>query len=115
MPKDEMENEANRKSERISGHDPLRLATLAGVFALMVLSFLILRLMDQISTGLNSRLSKIEKQLEDIGGKPDTAAVKTAPRRGPDPSRVYTINTAGAPTKGSPAAKVTIAEFSDFQ
>jgi protein-disulfide isomerase len=34
---------------------------------------------------------------------------------GPDPAKVYTVNTAGAPSKGSPTAPIVIAEFSDYQ
>ncbi len=36
-------------------------------------------------------------------------------RRGPDPSKVYTLASAGSPSKGAANAKVTIVEFSDFQ
>jgi hypothetical protein len=36
-------------------------------------------------------------------------------RSGPDPNKVYKINTAGAPAKGPGGAKVTLVEFSDFQ
>jgi protein-disulfide isomerase len=43
------------------------------------------------------------------------ASRAAAPARGPDPNRVYTLKTAGAPFKGPESAPVTIAEFSDFQ
>jgi hypothetical protein len=39
----------------------------------------------------------------------------TAPSSGPDPNRVYVINTDGTPVEGPPVAAITIAEFSDFQ
>jgi len=42
-------------------------------------------------------------------------AAAPAPRRGPDPNKVYSVNIAGAPIKGPETAKVTIVEFSDFQ
>ena len=35
--------------------------------------------------------------------------------RGPDPSRVYTIETASAPARGPDQAPVTVTEFGDFQ
>jgi hypothetical protein len=94
----------------------MRLATLAGILALVTISFLIWRSIDRIQTGLDSRLGQIEKRLVDVAGKMETAAARTPPvRRGPDPNRVYTINTAGAPVKGPAGAPITIAEFSDFQ
>ena len=34
---------------------------------------------------------------------------------GPDPAKVYPVNTDGAPTKGNPNAPIVIAEFSEFQ
>jgi len=115
MTRDQTQNEAGPEDNRKSNYDLIRLVTLGGVFVLMVISLLIVRLIDQASTGLNHRLTKIEKQLENVSGRTDNAAAKTPPRRGPDPNRVYSINTAGAPSKGSPIAEVTIAEFSDFQ
>ena len=33
----------------------------------------------------------------------------------PDPSRRYTLNTNGSPSRGNASAKITIVEFSDFQ
>lgn len=35
--------------------------------------------------------------------------------RGPDPDRVYAIDTASSPSKGPESAKVTVVEFLDFQ
>jgi protein-disulfide isomerase len=43
------------------------------------------------------------------------AAAPAKPRRGPDPSKVYKVKTEGSPIQGPKTAKVTIAEFSDFQ
>ena len=36
-------------------------------------------------------------------------------KRGPDPDKKHTIQTAGRPTKGKAKAKVEIVEFSDFE
>ncbi|MFQ5415826.1 MAG: DsbA family protein [Myxococcota bacterium] len=45
-----------------------------------------------------------------------TAAAPAAPRQQrPDPSKRYSVNTAGSPSKGPGSAKVTLVEFSDFQ
>jgi protein-disulfide isomerase len=36
-------------------------------------------------------------------------------QQGPDPNKVYTVKTDGAPAHGSPTAPIVIAEFSDYQ
>ena len=60
---------------------------------------------------LGTALSKIE-----VAGAPKPAAAPPAPKRGPDPSKVYDINLAGSPSKGGgEEAEVTVVEFSDFQ
>jgi len=76
------------------------------------------------STAIDSAAKQIPqfaeamKGLKAAGGNPAQAAAAPAPpprRRGPDPSKVYTVSTAGAPYKGAEDAKVTVVEFSDFQ
>ena len=62
--------------------------------------------LDQIDT----RLLQLSKKIEEVGKQ-----AAAPPLRGPDPNRVYTIKTDGAPVKGPLTAPVTIAEFSDFQ
>jgi protein-disulfide isomerase len=76
--------------------DPLALATLVCVVVMLTTSFWNL-------WNLNRRISAIE------------AVVAEARPAGPDPGRIYTVNTEGAPTKGPDNAPVTIVEFSDFQ
>ena len=62
---------------------------------------------------LNSNVVEAQKALQEVAkARPASAA---PPRRGPDPSKRYTIAANGAPAKGPQSAKVKIFEFSDFQ
>ncbi len=101
------------KPQMDQGGDRLRLATLAVVVVLLIISFSNWREIDQIQDSLR----KIENQLGQVSTKMDTLPAQGAQpaRRGPDPNRVYQIKTAGSPSKGPASAPVTIAEFSDFQ
>jgi hypothetical protein len=97
------------------GTDSLGLATLAGVVAVLVISFTSWRDVDRIDRSLNERLGKLDARLDQLASRVERAAAAPAAQRGPDPNRVYTIQTAGAPSRGPASAPVTIAEFSDFQ
>jgi hypothetical protein len=87
--------------------DTLALVTLAGVVAVLVMSFASWRDVARI----DRRLGELEARLDQVGVRLPARAA----RRGPDPNRVYTVKTHGAPSRGSASAPVTIAEFSDFQ
>ncbi len=96
------------------GTELLALATLAGVVAVLVIAFASWRDVDRLDRSLGERLGKLETRLDQVATRIERAPAAAA-QRGPDPNRVYTIQTANAPSRGPAAAPVTIAEFSDFQ
>lgn len=97
------------------GGDRLALVTLIGVVALLMIAFANWRDVARIDRSLGERMGKLETQMNQVASRMDRQPAQAAPQRGPDPNRVYTIKTEGAPFRGKPGAPVTIAEFSDFQ
>lgn len=78
--------------------DLLGLATLMGVLGMLAIA------------GMNVwNVSRLAQRVDKI------EAALTPKRSGPDPNKLYTVKTDGAPTKGPETAPVTLVVFSEFQ
>src|SRR5262245_66344834 len=60
-------------------------------------------------------MAEVDGKIEGVSKQLQGILTQAQARRGPDPNKVYTVNTSGSPVRGVPSAPVTIAEFSDFQ
>ena len=87
-------------------------ATLAGVAVLVLLSYMNWQETREVQRTVEARLTQMDERLVALSNRAPAAAPA---QRGPDPNRVYSVKTDGAPVKGPQGAPVTIAEFSDFQ
>ena len=89
-------------------------ATLIGIAAVLGIGLLSWTATRKLETSLNARLAQLDSRIAGLSAKVD-AARAAPPRSGPDPNKVYTVKTDGAPSLGPSTAPVIIAEVSDFQ
>jgi protein-disulfide isomerase len=70
----------------------------------------------KVKTDMAKRMADVDQRLTQMQTQVANAAkAKPQAQQGPDPNKVYTVKTDGAPTKGNPTAPIVIAEFSDYQ
>ena len=96
-----------------SGNAIIVAATILGL-SIIGSSYLLVQSIDATSAELASLGSAVAK-LEGAGAAQPAAARPEQRRRGPEPSKVYEVATAGSPKKGPDSARVKVVEFSDFQ
>ena len=91
----------------------VRLAILIAVVALIVITGMNLYEIRRRRTELNDQLGQLAAALNTRPANPANPAAPDP--TGPDPKKVYTVKTEGAPSLGPKTAPIKIAEFSDFQ
>ena len=69
----------------------------------------------KVKNDSTKRIVDLETRLSQLQTQVANAAKSKPPSSGPDPNKVYTVKTEGAPTRGNPTAPIVIAEFSDYQ
>jgi protein-disulfide isomerase len=112
------EREQNRigGTSASSGAPLIPLLTLVGVGAVLLLNVYQWNDGRKARTDDSTRMARLENNITQLSAKVDAIRkAATPPNQGPDPNKVYTVQTAGAPAKGPATAPITIAEFSDFQ
>lgn len=96
----------------INNSDNVRLGILIGVVLLIALASLNVYETRRQRIELNDQMTQLAKA---INTRPTANPAQPPRPSGPDPDKVYTVKTEGAPIEGSKSAPVQIVEISDFQ
>ena len=117
-----MANDKIDKADSAREHEPgtasrrrperVRVIILAGVIVLIAISALNLYETVRQRTEFTDRMTQV---LNAVNTRPTPNPADSPRPPGPDPDKVYTVKTQGAPARGPNRAPVRIAEFSDFQ
>ena len=105
-PEHEPRTEGQRKPERV------RVIILVGVIVLIAIAALNLYETVRQRNEFTDRMTQV---LNAINTRPTPNPTNSPRPPGPDPDKVYTVKTQGAPVRGPGDAPIRIAEFSDFQ
>jgi len=92
--------------------DKIPVAILIGIAALILLTGLNVYETRRQRIELNDQITQLAKA---INSRPANNPAAPARQTGPDPEKVYTVKTEGAPIEGSRSAPIQIVEISDFQ
>ena len=96
--------------------DRISVATLVGLVVLITIAALNLyetrRQRNEFTDRMTQVLNAVNMRVTANPANPTNPPPRPP---GPDPDKVYTVKTQGAPTRGPQAAPIKIAEFSDFQ
>lgn len=96
--------------------DPISVAILVGLVVLITIAALNLYETRRQRNEFTDRMTQVLNAVN-VRVTANPANPTNPPPRppGPDPDKVYTVKTQGAPARGPKAAPIKIAEFSDFQ
>ncbi|MGZ8844981.1 MAG: hypothetical protein ACXW3C_00805 [Pyrinomonadaceae bacterium] len=92
--------------------DRVRLGILIGIAVLIAIAGWNLYETRRQRSELKEHMTQLAKA---VNSRPATNPPPPTRPTGPDPEKVYTVKTDGAPFKGSKSAPITIVEISEFQ
>ena len=105
-PEHEPRTQGPRKPDRVW------VIILAGVIVLIAIAALNLYETVRQRSEFTDRMTQV---LNAVNTRPTPNPTNSPRPPGPDPDKVYTVQTQGAPARGPNGAPIRIAEFSDFQ